>query len=182
MKNLKEIEDPVKRRAYFIGLLSREVKREGGKDVIVVGGEALELYTQGSYSTGDIDIKGQKKILEKVLKKFNFKKVGRLWINEYLDIYIDWQGENLDEGEEGKKRVNTIIIEDELEIKVLSFEDLIIDRLNSAKWWGDMDGLMWAKVLVDIKKKSGQKVDLNYLKKRAKAEKVEDLLEKLLTK
>jgi len=182
MKNLKEIEDPVKRRAYFIGLLSREVEREGGKDVIVVGGEALELYTQGSYSTGDIDIKGQKKTLEKVLKKFNFKKVGRLWINEYLDIYIDWQGENLDEGEEGKKRVNTIIIEDELEIKVLSFEDLIIDRLKSSKRWGDMDGLMWAKVLVDIKKKSGQKVDLNYLKKRAKAEKVEDLFKKLLTK
>lgn len=70
----------------------------GGNPPIVVGGEALEIYTQGSYTTGDIDIKAPKELISRVLQNFNFKNVGRHWINEELDIYIDWLGDSLDEG------------------------------------------------------------------------------------
>jgi len=47
LKALVLIEDPVKRRATFIAILSKEIVRRGGKAPIVVGGEAVELYTQG---------------------------------------------------------------------------------------------------------------------------------------
>ncbi|MFN3481268.1 MAG: hypothetical protein ACK415_12905, partial [Thermodesulfovibrionales bacterium] len=174
------IEDPVKRRALFIGILTDEIRRRGGKCPIIVGGIALEIYTQGSYTTGDIDIKAPKEILETILKEWQFIKKGRVWFNEELDIYIDWLGASLDEGKEAEERVNTIIVGDGLEINVISIEDLIIDRLNACKWWQDEDSLMWAKVLLKIKIAMGEPIDKEYLRKRASVEKVEELLEELL--
>jgi hypothetical protein len=73
MKNLEtllSIEDPVKRKALFMALLSKEIVERGGKQPIIVGGEAVEIYTQGSYTTGDIDIKSPLEITEAVLKEW----------------------------------------------------------------------------------------------------------------
>lgn len=182
MKEIKKIKDEAKKRAYFMALLTKEIEKNGGKPPIIVGGEALEIYTQGNYTTGGIDLKAEKEILEKILKKWKFQKIGRIWFSKALDIYIDWQGEKLDEGEEGEKRVNRIIIGKNLEINLISIEDLIIDRLASAKFWKDSDSFMWAKVLLEVKKATDKEIDLKYLKKRAKLAKVEDFLKKLLKK
>lgn len=174
IRNLIEIEDPVKRRAIFVAILSKEIVGKGGTPPIVVGGEALEIYTQGSYTTGDIDIISQPDELESALKDWGFIKTGRLWLNKQLDIYIDWRGGSLGEG----KQPETIKIGEGLEVKVIAIEDLIIDRLNAVKWWGDTDSLMWAKVLIGIKKAVGR-VDTDYLKERAKKEEIEDIMERL---
>lgn len=181
MKKILSIEDPSKKRAMFIALLSSEVVRRGGKAPIVVGGEAVEIYTQGSYTTGDIDIKSPLEITKSVLKEWGFSKKGRTWFNEALDIYIDWLGASLDEGQEAEERVSTIWIARGLEIKVISIEDLVIDRLNAAKYWGDVDSLMWARALLDIKKRSGERIETKYLRRRAKKEGITDLLSKALS-
>lgn len=180
LKELTSIEDPVKRRTLFVGILTDEIKKRGGKEPIVVGGLALEIYTQGSYTTGDIDIKAPKEILETILREWQFIKKGRVWFNEDMDIYIDWLGAALDEGKEAEERVNSVIVGDSFEIKVISIEDLIIDRLNSCKWWKDEDSLMWAKVLLKVKIAMGEPIDKEYLRKRASDDKVKELLEQLL--
>ena len=180
LRRLLQIEDPVRRRATFIAILSREMHRRGEKTPVVVGGEAVELYTQGSYTTGDIDIKSPRGATESVLKKWGFRKKGRTWFNKELDIYVDWVGAAFDEGEEAENRVTTIKIAKGLEIKVISIEDLVIDRLNAAKWWGDVDSLMWAKVLLGVKRRLGRKIDLTYLQKRADEEDTKDFLNKIL--
>jgi hypothetical protein len=87
-QKLKEIEDPIKKRALFVALLSREVKSLCAEMPIVVGGEALEIYTQGGYTTGDIDLKGPKDCMESILKEWGFQRKGRIWFNPDLDIYI----------------------------------------------------------------------------------------------
>jgi hypothetical protein len=174
------IEDPVKRRATFIAILSEEMKQRGEKAPVVVGGEAVELYTQGSYTTGDIDIKSPRGATESILKEWGFLKRGRTWFNKALDIYVDWVGAALDEGEEAENRVVTIKVSEGLEINVISIEDLVIDRLNAAKWWGDVDSLMWAKVLLGVKRRLGGKIDLSYLQKRASEEDIVDFLDKTL--
>jgi acyl carrier protein len=181
LKKILSIEDPSKRRAMFSALFSKEVVRRGGKPPIVVGGEAVELYTQGGYTTGDIDIKSPLEITKSVLKEWGFSKKGRTWFNQQLDIYIDWLGASLDEGQEAEDRVTTIRVAKGLEIRVISIEDLVIDRLNAAKYWGDVDSLMWARVLLGIKKEFGEKIELNYLKKRAKREGITDFLSKALS-
>ncbi|NOX20424.1 MAG: hypothetical protein GXO99_04090 [Nitrospirae bacterium] len=180
LKELNKIEDPVKKRALFAALLSNESENRCGEMPIVVGGEALEIYTQGGYTTGDIDLKGPKDCIEDILKEWGFSKKGRLWFNSDLDIYIDWLGGELDEGPEAAERTNLVIIKDSLKVRLLSIEDLIIDRLNAAKHWKDEDSLMWAGVLVRVKAALNEQLDLEYLLRRAKAEEVEDLLEQLL--
>ncbi|ODA44817.1 hypothetical protein THER_0445 [Thermodesulfovibrio sp. N1] len=165
-----------------MALLSEEFRKRGAKEPIIVGGLAVEIYTQGSYTTGDIDIKADITLLEEILKNWGFKKTGRVWLNDYLDIYIDWLGSSLEEGEEAEKRVNAVLIDENLNVKIISIEDLIIDRLNAYKWWKDEDSFLWAKILLKIKERMEEQIDLEYLKKRAKKEQIEDIVEKLLKK
>lgn len=182
MREIQEIagiEDPVKRKAVFVAMLTREFKRRGVKEPVVVGGLAVEIYTQGSYTTGDIDLKSDKKTLEEILIEWGFNKKGRIWFNEDLDIYIDWLGSIFEEGQEAEKRINTVFIDENLEIKIISIEDLIIDRLKAYKWWKDRDSFMWARVLFEIKK-SLDNIDKDYLKTRATEEKIEDVAGELL--
>lgn len=182
MQNLEvlfQIDDPVKRRAYFIAILSEEIIDRGGQMPIVVGGEALELYTQGSYTTGDIDLKAPYAITEAVLREYGFIKRGRVWFNESYDLYIDLLGEALEEGTEAEKRTEVIEIADGKAIRVLSIEDLIIDRLNALKWWNDKDSKIWVKVLIEISKNIGRGIDMDYLKRRAMADDLQDILQEI---
>jgi hypothetical protein len=95
-------------------------------------------------------------------------------------IYIDWLGAELDEGPEAATRTNTVVLDKDLTIRVISIEDLIIDRLNAAKWRKDTDGLMWAELLVKVKEAAGQTIDIDYLRKRADKEDVRDFLDKII--
>ena len=180
IKKLLSIEDPVKRKALFIALFSREVVRRGGKQPIIVGGQAVEIYTQGSYTTGNIDVKSPLELTEVVLKEWGFVKSGRPWINKELDIYVDWLGSSLEEGDEAEKRTAIIKITDELNIRVISVEEIVIDRLGAFKWWGDTDSLMWAKVLIRVKK-SIDSLDEAYIRDRAKKADLLDILEEILS-
>lgn len=170
---LRGIEDPSKRRFMFCALLSKEVSRLTGQMPVIVGGEAVEIYTQGGYTTGDIDVKAPLNELKAVLKDFGFTKVGRTWSRKDLDIYIEWVGGALDEGPEAEKRTN-IIFNGDYAVRVISIEDLIIDRLNAAKWWRDSDSETWARALFAIGKNIG--IDENYLARMAEKNEVEDKL------
>jgi hypothetical protein len=181
IKQLLSVENEGRRRAFFIALLSEEMTRRGAERPIVVGGEAVELYTQGRYTTGDIDIKAKKDVLEAVLRDWGFAKEGRVWFSGEYDLYIDWLGSSLDEGAEAEKRTNIISLAPGREVRVISFEDLIVDRLCAVKYWNDSDSLMWAKVLIEIMIKTGGG-DTGYLIKRAELEDVADLLLPVLTK
>jgi hypothetical protein len=180
LEMLLSVEDPVKRKALFMALLSKEIVHRGGKTPIIVGGQAVEIYTQGSYTTGDIDIKAPREITETILTEWEFVKVGRPWINRELDIYVDWLGSSLEEGEEAERRTAIIKITDQLDIRVLSIEDLVIDRLSAFKWWGDTDSLMWAKVLIRVKN-SVDSLDEAYLFERAKKTDLVDILKGILS-
>lgn len=182
VQDIFAIDDPVKKRAFFTALLSFEIEKLGGKKPIVVGGEALEIYTQGAYTTGDIDLKAPKEPFERVLKGLNFKKMGRLWINEQLDIYIDWLGESLDEGKEAEEKVVEIELSEGLKLSLISIEDLIIDRLNAYKWWSDQDSKMWAEALFEISKAINYPMDWNYLLRRSIKEELQDIIRELRQK
>lgn len=175
LKKLFTVENESRRRALFIALLSGEMVRRGAERPIVVGGEALEIYTQGRYTTGDIDLKCGKEALEAVLQEWGFIKEGRVWMSREYNLYVDWLGGSLDEGAEAERRTNLIAIDEQNEIRVVSIEDLVIDRLCAAKYWNDQDSWMWAKTLIEILRRTGGP-DRQYLAKRAEQEKVADLL------
>lgn len=179
--NLRRIRNVTERQARFIALLSLEVLKRSGVRPIVVGGMALELYTSGQYQTGDIDIKAPASVKE-ILVELGFKKAGRTYYNEALDIFVDWLGSGLAEGPEAEAKTYLIGLDENKKhvVRVVSREDLIIDRLNAAKWWEDVDSCMWARLLVKMSAMSGELLDIEYLKQRAKKDDVADFLDKIL--
>lgn len=174
LKKVKEINNPLKRKIFFLGILTKALEKEKGKPVIV-GGCALEFYSTGGYATGDIDlIYPDSNLAGKKLDKWGFRKEGRHWINEDLDIFIEIPGSTLSEDEE--KRITVIELEN-LKVYLLGIEDLIIDRLNAFVHWKSTDDGYWAKELLFI---YGEKLDMEYLKKRSSEEDTLKGLKKLM--
>jgi hypothetical protein len=131
-KEMKEERDLFRRRIFFLGFLTSKLK-ESGVDAILVGGEAIDLYTAGMFSTSDIDlVVDNKTMTEKLLNRFGFgKKANGLWFNSDLNIVIQVidQSYSGDADRLKKFRVKNY------ELRVAAPEDLIQNRLYSAKFW-----------------------------------------------
>ena len=133
------------------------------KKPILVGGSAVEFYTRGTCKSIDIDLLADRDSLEKVLEKMGFSKIGRHWFYT-KDIGIEIVGDST----EGR-RVNEIMHEGKL-IRILSIEDLIVDRLNACKHWKSQYDCEQAQILAEV---YSNKLDMEYLKKRMKEEDLE---------
>lgn len=172
LARLRTIKSPLERRLYFVALLTKNLAEEGVRPILV-GGNAVELYTTGGYSTADIDIVAPTSPVDKVLKSWGFSREGRYWVNEELDIQIEAPSAML-AGDYGK--VTRVKIED-LELFVIGIEDIIIDRLNAYTHWKSEEDRSWAKEMIDI---NGQRIDWQYLKNRSEDEGALKALEQIL--
>jgi len=149
-----------------LGKLTKALK----KKPILVGGGAAELYTAGHFVTGDIDILADRAELQPVLEKMGFKREGMYFIRgkvfiHVLNPYFD-------------KRFDDIALKGTgLTIRVISVEDLIVDRLNACKWWRHKADCEQAAHLLNTFR---DKLDADYLEERADAEDVRDTLHEIL--
>lgn len=88
---------------------------------VLVGGGAVEFYTMGAYTTGDIDLVAPSgKDIDERLCLLGFKKQGKNHINNELGIFLEFPSGSLDSDQEYN----------ELEIgggkiRIISMEDLI---------------------------------------------------------
>ncbi|MHB8546769.1 MAG: DUF6036 family nucleotidyltransferase [Nitrosotalea sp.] len=171
-KEMKEERDPFRKRIFFLGVLTSKLK-ESGVDVILVGGEAIDLYTAGSFSTSDIDlVVDNKAMTEKLLNKFGFGKQGNgLWFNSDLNIVV----QVIDQSYSGDPdRLKKFKVKN-YELRVAAPEDLIQNRLYSAKFWKsniqrDMEeSIALLKIFADS-------IDNSYLDKLAKEHDIVDYL------
>lgn len=173
LKKIKRIKEVFKRRLYFVGILTKYLEEKNIKPVIV-GGNALEFYTTGFYSTSDIDIVAPGyEIIGEILEKWGFKKEGRHFYNEELEIAIEIPSSTLEIEE--MKHITEVEI-DNLRVFIIGIEDLIADRLNAYKWWKSLSDREWAKRLL---KQKNFEIDLEYLEKKCKKEEISDVLEEL---
>lgn len=105
---------------------------------VVVGGAAVELYTGGAYTTGDIDLVGSiSPRFAQALTKVGFLRHGRHWIHESAQVFVEFPGEALDPDEEA------LWLEFEgHRVRVISVEDLLVDRLGAWEYWkSGVDGV-----------------------------------------
>ncbi|MDD3726325.1 MAG: DUF6036 family nucleotidyltransferase [Candidatus Ratteibacteria bacterium] len=168
-KKLKRIKEPFKKRLYFTGILTKYLKKEDIKPIIV-GGNAVEFYTMGYYSTADIDIIADGyEIIGKVLETWGFKKEGRHWYNEEFEIAIEIPASTLDE--DAYDNVTEVEI-DNVNVFIIGVEDLIIDRLNAYKWWKSLGDREWAKRLLKLKK---NEIRFDYIEKKCKKQEIFDV-------
>lgn len=144
-------------------------KLPGNKKPILVGGSAVEFYTRGTCKSIDIDLLGDRDILVKLLEDMGFSRTGRHWFYT-KDIGIEIVGSSA----EGM-RVNEVLHEGKL-IRIISIEDLIVDRLNACKYLKSQYDCEQAQVLAGAYR---DKLDMDYLKTRLKEEDLEMKLIKI---
>jgi len=174
--NLKRIGNRWERRLFFAATISEFLQKNHRVDLVVVGGNAVEFYTLGSYSTEDIDIVVTNfGIVENLLQYLDFEKINRIWYREDIDISIDLVGSEL-AGD--PKRVSRVSIKGRT-VQIIGLEDVIVDRLNAfIHWKSEQDGL-WAQEIVAIHQGD---IDWKYLEQRCKKEQVISALEEIKKK
>jgi len=160
---LKKINNELKRILYFCALLTEALKPKGIRP-IVVGGQALEFYTLGNYSTLDVDLvsTGYREIGE-ILEEWGFEKFGRHWNHDELRIAIEIPSEVLSGSYDRLLEVEI----DNFSVYIIGVEDLIVDRLNSYVHWHIKDDKYWVRTMMAL---YFDKIDWAYLEKASKRE------------
>jgi hypothetical protein len=104
---------------------------EDGAVPILVGGAAVELYTLGAYVTGGLDFVGSvTPDVARALERAGFERRGRHWIHEDAQVFIEFPGDALGMKEEA--RWLDVLGQT---IRIISAEDLLVERLGSWEYW-----------------------------------------------
>ena len=166
---LRKEPDELVRKMLLIGYLTERLEKKKPESVYIVGGQAVETYTAGQFKTGDIDIvTPDSKAAGEILKRVGFEREGMIWLNKALGLAIHIVGSFTKNSEKAR-----IIHAGPYRVRIVGVEDLIVDRLAAAKFWNSQVDLEQAKALW---KGFRKQIDLQYLRKRARDEKVEDVL------
>jgi hypothetical protein len=152
--------DRMRRRLVALGALTARLAPEG-IEPILVGGCALALYTDGGYSTEDVDLAlPHGPAADRAFSDLGFSKRGRFWVRTDLELLFEAPAPP---GLPGETAPRTELVLDGLRIVVVGVEDLLIDRLRAwVHWKSDEDG-RWASRLVALYK---AKLDWRYLRSK----------------
>jgi predicted nucleotidyltransferase len=170
IKRIKEagIERDEERKIYVAGLLN-EALGEFDIRVTVVGGSIVAFLTAGHYTTADVDIvaKNPEKVRQ-VLEDIGFKRVdSNRFVHEKLGMIIDYMGQ-----EPLAERLDTIKIK-EVEVDIISIEDILVDRLKMLDKGIDVEkSNTLVKIIVYLLEKQ---LDEEYLRNRLIKENLWDL-------
>jgi len=154
---------------HFAALLRRE-SNLGPDDLVVVGGSAIEVYTEGAYVTGGIDICAPGAPVTSVLKRWGFQRTGQEWARLDWRIVVDIVAPL----PSGSMRLTRVIDTPYGPVRIGGVEDLILGRLAMLKFWneaGEVANLRRLAVLPDV--------DWDYLEDMARRSDVDDRLAQL---
>lgn len=161
---------PDRRLRVFAALLTAE-SGLGTTGLTVVGGSAIEIYTNGTYVSGDIDlIVADRDPVVQRLRAWGFKDEGKLWVHEQLGLFVDMVGSYTS----GSERLTRVVQTDYGEVRLGAVEDLILNRLREVRYWSERKALAQAILLASV---IGEDLDWEYLRWHAARDKIEDLLE-----
>ncbi len=129
----------------------------------------METYTAGQFTTGDVDITTtDRKATEDILARMGFKREGMVWYSEAIGVVV-----HIVDIFPRRTEKTRVIHVGPYTVRVVGVEDLIVDRLAAAKFWRSQRDAEQAKALFDGFRKQ---IDIQYLRKRAREENVEDVL------
>lgn len=170
LNSAANIREPAE-RSVKVAVVIAEALRTIEQDPILVGGAAVEFYTQGGYSTSDIDMIAEGgPALRRVMEQLGFERQGKDFLNEDLKIYVEFPGRHLKPTE----TTRTIQLGDQT-LSIISVEDLVVDRLCAFKYWKSaIDGINAILLL------ENEEVDEAHLTQRVKEEDVVDALQVVL--
>lgn len=144
-------------------------------EVILVGGSAIEIYTDGEYVSEDVDMVGERASLARSLEGWGFIKEGRLWSRRDLELWVDAVGGSYSGNREKLRTFSTPFGR----VQLASVEDLIAKRLIEVRVWpGTAQGLFEQAAMLAAEYPEG--LDWDQIRSVAKREGAEPLVEELL--
>ena len=155
--------DRMRRRLVALAVLTARLAPER-IEPILVGGCALEVYTDGGYSTADVDLAlPHGPTVDRAFADLGFEKRGRLWVRMELDLVFEAPAPA---GLPGETAPRTELTIDGLRFVVLGVEDLLIDRLRAWVHWRSEEDGRWAARLVALYR---DELDWSYLRSKVEA-------------
>ncbi|MGA8302725.1 MAG: hypothetical protein WA691_05790 [Thermoplasmata archaeon] len=131
----------------------------------VVGGSAVEIYTQGDYVSSDLDlVVTSRDRITTVLEKWGFHDDGKLWSRPAWGIYVDPMQTQLSGSQSRTLVVRTSVGS----FRISGVEDLIIRRVRESVAWPDRQEAFSQAVL--LAEHSGSDVDWDYIEFYAEQE------------
>lgn len=170
------IADETKRYLYLLAWLNTELEKRGIGRIIITGGFAVEVYTGRIYRTMDVDIivEGKAKdVVEAFLRLFS-ERIGRGYLPKYEVLQL--KSIDIVSTVYGKPAKPTKILINSYHVYIEPVEELIVTYLAGWKFWNateDRDKVIWLYIAWE------NKLNLNYLEKRAKEENILDYLDEL---
>ncbi len=180
LRALCEEHDGYRRKIRFLRIVAQYFADNHLRMPVIVGGEAVEIYTQGAFTSLDIDIKSSLEGLVDCLEKeLGFERMQHNFFNKNPLLAVEWQGAALEEGHEAESRVRKLSIDGTI-IGIIGLEDLIIDRLNAAKFSRHNESYEQAKSILAGARIGGLDYDATYAEKRAAHDDVLDTYQRML--
>jgi len=116
-------------------------------DVVLVGGLAVEIYSENLYLTKDIDLVNtnytKPKALHGAMAELGFVKQGRVYSNPSTGITVEFPPAPLSVGDSPVSEVETLPCGDG-EVTILSAVDIVKDRIAAYIHWRDTQSLVQA--------------------------------------
>tara|TARA_B000000441_G_scaffold18047_1_gene10642 strand:+ start:435 stop:989 length:555 start_codon:yes stop_codon:yes gene_type:complete len=164
-----QFEDALK----MLAQISAAMDERGYTPPVLVGGGAVELYTQGMVNTGDFDLVAtQQEVLEAIMAQHGFvrpKGAGislRGWIHPDLKLGFEVVGSRLLDGLADYDHLQIVEISDNGAVAVISIEDLIADRMGQYSSGSADEMLGQAKAMFTLSKE----LDRDYMDRRIREE------------
>ncbi len=121
--------------------------QQHGVEVVLVGGLAVEIYTENLYLTKDIDMVNtnykKPSYLHKVMGELGFQKDGRIYTNTTTSITVEFPPGPLAVGNNFITST-TVAKTKQGDIPILHVKDVVIDRLAAFIHWQDRQSLIQA--------------------------------------
>src|SRR5881409_4396567 len=92
VSQLKKEPNELKKKMLLLGYITNSLERKS-ESVYLVGAQAVETYTAGQFTTGDIDITTtDRNETEVILARLGFKREGMVWLNRKLGLAVQIVG------------------------------------------------------------------------------------------
>jgi hypothetical protein len=157
--------------------VSEAMVADGLSRPVLVGGAAVEIYSNSAINTGDFDIvTGSQQTFERHLQAAGFVrpsgpgKATRGWIHPNLQLGFEVVSSTLLDGAADRDRVRLINVGDDGYVAIISLEDMIADRMGQYASGTAREMLQQAQTLFDLYSDA----DLAYMEERIRFETAEE--------
>lgn len=172
---------PVEEQPILLGALLSRLFEERGVLLTIVGGAAVQFYTQADYTTGDLDailVGDTVRDVEEVMGSLGFKRTTtyRHFEHPQLGFVVEFPPSPIEVGNRHIDEIN-LIRTDLGAVRVIRIEDLIMDRIIAGVEWRSEESLKQAGLLwIRHQDRVGRKYLMNFARQEGYLKTLKDIM------